>query len=42
MALSCAACAAWGIKKTSYYEGVKELEEKGYLIHQGGNKYIFY
>ena len=42
MALSCADCAKWGIKKTAYYDAVKELEEKGYLITQGGNKYVFH
>lgn len=42
MALSCVDCARWGIKKTSYYEGVKELEAKGYLVCYGGNHYKFH
>ena len=30
--LSRAACLEWGIKKDSYYDGIKELMEKGYLV----------
>ena len=35
--LSQKACQLWGIKKDSYYDGVRELESKGYLvpIHEG-------
>lgn len=42
--LSQKACAAWGIKKDSYYAGIGELEEKGYLlpIYEGSNIYNFY
>ena len=29
--LSQKACQAWGIKKDSYYDGIRELELKGYL-----------
>lgn len=42
--LSQKACRDWGIKKDSYYEGVRELESKGYLrsIYEGSNIYNFY
>ena len=42
--LSRAACLEWGIKKDSYYDGFKELMEKGYLIQarEGSNYYTFY
>lgn len=42
--LSQKACSAWGIKKDSYYAGICELEEKGYLlpICEGSNIYYFY
>lgn len=42
--LSRAACLEWGIKKDSYYDGFKELVEKGYLVQarEGSNYYIFY
>lgn len=42
--LSQKACQLWGIKKDSYYDGVRELESKGYLIpiHEGSNIYKFY
>ena len=42
--LSQKACRDWGIKKDSYYEGIRELESKGYLIpiYQGSNIYCFY
>ena len=38
--LSRAACLEWGIKKDSYYDGVRELVEKGYLVQsRGGSNY---
>ena len=42
--LSQKACLLWGIKKDSYYDGVRELESKGYLfpIYEGSNIYKFY
>ena len=42
--LSRAACLEWGIKKDSYYDGIKELIEKGYLIQarEGSNYYTFF
>ena len=42
--LSRAACLEWGIKKDSYYDGIKELMEKGYLVQarEGSNYYTFY
>ena len=42
--LSQKACLAWGIKKDSYYDGIRELESKGYLlpIYEGSNIYNFY
>ena len=42
--LSQKACQLWGIKKDSYYSGIKELESKGYLIpiYEGSNIYKFY
>lgn len=42
--LSRAACLEWGIKKDSYYDGVRELIEKGYLVQtrEGSNMYTFY
>ena len=42
--LSQKACQAWGIKKDSYYDGIRELELKGYLIpiYAGSNIYKFY
>ena len=42
--LSRQACAEWGIKKDSYYDGLKNLEEKGYLhpIRPGSSIYVFY
>ena len=42
--LSQKACHDWGIKKDSYYEGVRELVSKGYLIaiYEGSNIYNFY
>ena len=39
--LSRKACEEWGIKKDSYYQGQKELEEKGYLKPLGPGKYEF-
>lgn len=37
-------CEKWGIKKNSYYRGIDELIEKGYLkpIKEGSNIYNFY
>lgn len=42
--LSRTACLEWGIKKDSYYDGIEELIEKGYLIRKcdGSNLYTFY
>ena len=42
--LSRADCLEWGVKKDSYYDGLKELVEKGYLVqaHEGSNFYTFY
>ena len=42
--LSQKACAAWGIKKDSYYDGIEELTRKRYLLptHWGSNVYYFY
>lgn len=42
--LSKADCEKWGIKKNSYYRGIDELIEKGYLkpIKEGSNIYNFY
>ena len=44
LGLSQKACAAWGIKKDSYYDGVEELIKKRYLLptHWGSNVYYFY
>ena len=42
--LSRAACLEWGIKKDSYYDGIKELIDKGYLVQarDGSNYYTFF
>lgn len=42
--LSQKACSEWGIKKDSYYSGIEELINKGYLIPicYGSNIYTFY
>lgn len=42
--LSQRACQLWGIKKDSYYDGIRELESKGYLLptYKGSNIYKFY
>lgn len=42
--LSRADCLEWGIKKDSYYDGIEELIEKGYLVQsrEGSNLYTFY
>ena len=42
--LSRQACAEWGIKKDSYYDGIRNLIDNGYLrpIHSGSNIYYFY
>lgn len=44
MELSQKECNRWGIKKDSYYNGLKELEEKRYLVpvKEGSNVYCFY
>lgn len=44
MELSQKDCKEWGIKKDSYYNGIKELEKKGYLVpvKEGSNIYCFY
>jgi len=39
--LSSEACKQWGITESSYKRGKKDLEEKGYLRLDHGNKYIF-
>lgn len=33
---------ATGFKKTSYHDGLKKLQDLGYLVHAGGNKWLFY
>ncbi len=42
--LSRQACEEWGIKKDSYYDGIRNLIDNGYLrpIQLGSNIYIFY
>ena len=42
--LSQAACRDWGIKKDSYYNGIKELIIQRYLepVYEGSNIYYFY
>lgn len=42
--LSQKACSEWGIKKDSYYDGIDELINKGYLVptHWTSNVYLFY
>ena len=42
--LSQKACEEWGIKKDSYYDGVRNLIDKGYLRPQraGSNIYVFF
>ena len=37
-------CAEWGIRKDSYYDGIKDLIANGYLrqSQSGSNLYIFY
>ena len=37
-------CAEWGIRKDSYYDGIKDLIDNGYLRQSqpGSNLYIFY
>ena len=43
MELSQKDCESWGIKKTSYYRAIEDLESKGYLTHEeGSNCYIFH
>ena len=43
-ALSRVDCAEWGIRKDSYYDGIKDLIANGYLRQSqpGSNLYIFY
>lgn len=43
-ALSRVDCAGWGIRKDSYYDGIKDLITNGYLRQSqpGSNLYIFY
>ena len=33
---------ATGFKKTSYHDGLKKLQDLGYLVHAHGNKWLFY
>lgn len=33
--LSQKACEEWGLSRSSYYRGVKELKEAGYLVEKG-------
>lgn len=42
--LSPKACESWGLKKSSYYRGLEELREHGYLvpIAEGSDIYYFY
>ena len=42
--LSRQACEEWGIKKDSYYDGIRNLIDKGYLrpMRAGSNIYIFF
>ena len=42
--LSQSACRKWGIKKDSFYNGIKELIIQGYLVPicGGSNIYYFY
>ena len=37
-------CESWGIRKDSYYDGIKDLKEHGYLRQSqpGSNLYFFY
>ena len=41
MALSQKDCAEWGISKTSYYNAVKELIRRGYLVPLNAKETIF-
>lgn len=41
MALSQKDCAEWGISKTSYYNAVKELIRRGYLVPLNAKESIF-
>jgi len=42
--LSRQTCLEWGIKKDSYYDGISDLIQHGYLrmLHPGSNIYYFY
>ena len=42
--LSQKACEEWGIKKDSYYDGIRNLIDNGYLrpLRAGSNVYIFF
>ena len=44
LGLSRVDCAEWGIRKDSYYDGIKDLIANGYLRQSqpGSNLYIFY
>jgi hypothetical protein len=39
--LSCAECEKWGLKPDAFHAAVKELINKGYLIHSKANEYVF-
>ena len=39
--LNCADCQKWGLKPDSYHTAVKDLIEKGFLVKQSGNQYVF-
>ena len=39
--LSRAECEKWGIKKGSYYNGITDLKENGYLVQVDGNQQQF-
>ena len=39
--LSCVDCGTWGIKRDSYHGAVNELIDKGYLVKNNQNRYIF-
>lgn len=39
--LSCAECGKWGLKPDAFHSAVKELINKGYLMHNKANEYTF-
>lgn len=41
LGLSRKACEEWGIKKGSYYNGIEDLKNNGYLVEVGSNEYQF-